>query len=181
MPYDFGDRPRPPFVGDERAVLDGWLDFHRATLLWKCEGLTLDQLKLAPVPTSTLTLLGLVRHLTEVERGWFLPFLGEQVPDLYCSEDNPDGDFDDVPDADAAGDLARYGEVVDAISELLAHRRLDEVEVDEREVLQPALDHDAPDRGVRPAQRPRRPAARGDRRPHRRIARPDPFPALPSG
>ncbi len=131
MPYDFGDRPRPPFVGDERAVLDGWLDFHRATLLWKCEGLTLDQLKLAPVPTSTLTLLGLVRHLTEVERGWFLPFLGEQVPDLYCSEDNPDGDFDDVPDADAAGDLARYGEVVDAISELLAHRRLDEVEVDE--------------------------------------------------
>ena len=131
MPYDFGDRPRPPFVGDERAVLDGWLDFHRATLLWKCEGLTLDQLKLAPVPTSTLTLLGLVRHLTEVERGWFLPFLGEQVPDLYCSEDNPDGDFDDVPDADAAGDLARYGEVVDAISALLAHRRLDEVEVDE--------------------------------------------------
>ena len=131
MPYDFGDRPRAPYVGDERAVLDGWLDFHRATLLWKCEGLTLDQLKLAPVPTSTLTLLGLVRHLTEVERGWFLPFLGEQVPDLYCSEDNPDGDFDDVPDADAAGDLARYGEVVDAISELLAHRRLDEVEVDE--------------------------------------------------
>jgi uncharacterized damage-inducible protein DinB len=131
VPYDFGDRPRPPFVGDERAVLDGWLDFHRATLLWKCEGLTLDQLKLAPVPTSTLTLLGLVRHLTEVERGWFLPFLGEQVPDLYCSEDNPDGDFDDVSDADAAGDLARYGEVVDAISELLAHRRLDEVEVDE--------------------------------------------------
>ena len=130
MPYDFGDRPRPPFVGDERAVLDGWLDFHRATLLWKCEGLTLDQLKLAAVPTSTLTLLGLVRHLTEVERGWFLPFLGEQVPDLYCSEDNPDGDFDDVPDADAAGDLARYGEVVDAISELLAHRQLDEVEVD---------------------------------------------------
>ncbi len=130
MPYDFGDRPRAPFVGDERAVLDGWLDFHRATLLWKCEGLTLDKLKLAPVPTSTLTLLGLVRHLTEVERGWFLPFLGEQVPDLYCSEDNPDGDFDDVPDADAAGDLARYGEVVDAISELLAHRQLDEVEVD---------------------------------------------------
>jgi hypothetical protein len=131
VPYDFGDRPRAPLVGDERAVLDGWLDFHRATLLWKCEGLTLDKLKLAPVPTSTLTLLGLVRHLTEVERGWFLPFLGEQVPDLYCSEDNPDGDFDDVPDADAAGDLARYGEVVDAISALLAHRRLDEVEVDE--------------------------------------------------
>jgi uncharacterized damage-inducible protein DinB len=130
VPYDFGDRPRAPYVGDERAVLDGWLNFHRATLLWKCEGLTLDQLKLAPVPTTKLTLLGLVRHLTEVERGWFLPFLGEEVPDLYCSKDNPDGDFDDVADADAAGDLARYGEVVDAISELLEHRGLDEVEVD---------------------------------------------------
>ena len=45
MPYDFGDRPRPPYVGDEREVLDGWLDFHRATLLWKCEGLNDEQLK----------------------------------------------------------------------------------------------------------------------------------------
>ena len=125
------DRPEGPNIAPERVAMETLLDHHRATLLWKCEGLTLDQLKLAAVPTSTLTLLGLVRHLTEVERGWFLPFLGEQVPDLYCSEDNPDGDFDDVPDADAAGDLARYGEVVDAISELLAHRRLDEVEVDE--------------------------------------------------
>jgi uncharacterized damage-inducible protein DinB len=130
VPYDFGDRPRPPYVGDERAVLDGWLDFHRATLLWKCEGLTLDQLKLAPVPTSSLTLLGLVRHLTEVERGWFLPFLGEPVTELYCTEADPDADFDGVPDADPEADLARFGETVDAISDLLRRRQLDEVEVD---------------------------------------------------
>jgi uncharacterized damage-inducible protein DinB len=130
VPYDFGDRPRPPFVGDERAVLDGWLDFHRATLLWKCEGLTLDQLKLAPVASSSLTLLGLVRHLTEVERGWFLPFLGEPVTELYCTEADPDADFDGVPDADAEADLARFGETVDAISDLLRRRTLDEVEVD---------------------------------------------------
>jgi uncharacterized damage-inducible protein DinB len=131
--HDWGDRPRPPLVGDERAVLDGWLDFHRATLLWKCEGLTLDQLKQAPIASSSLTLLGLVRHLTEVERGWFLPFLGEPVEDLYSSEANPDGDFVDVPDADAAADLARFGEEVDAISEKLASHGLDEVEVDEGE------------------------------------------------
>ena len=130
MPYDFGDRPRPPFVGDEREVLDGWLDFHRATLLLKCEGLTLEQLKVRPLRTSTLSLLGLVRHLTEVERGWFLPFLGEPVTELYCTEADPDGDFRGVPHADAEADLARYGETVDSISDLLRRHRLDEVEED---------------------------------------------------
>ncbi len=130
MGHDWGDRPRPPLVGDERTVLDGWLDFHRATLLWKCEGLTFDQLKQTPVASSSLTLLGLVRHLTEVERGWFLSFLGEPVDDLYSSADNPDGDFD-VAHADAAADLARFGAEVDAISEKLAGHGLDEVEVDE--------------------------------------------------
>jgi uncharacterized damage-inducible protein DinB len=127
--YDFGDRPRPPYVGDERAVLDGWLDFHRATLLWKCEGLTFEQLTSRPIPSTPLTLLGLVRHLTDVERGWFLPFLGEKVVPLYSSDDNPEGDFD-VDDADPAGDLSRFGETVDAISDLLTHHTLDEVEVD---------------------------------------------------
>ena len=131
MAHDFGGRPRPPRVGDERAVLDGWLDFHRATLLMKCEGLTFEQLKSRPIPTTTLSLLGLVRHMTEVERGWFLPFLGEPVSELYATEDNPEGDFADVEDADAAGDVARFGETVDAISDLLRHRGLDEVEVDE--------------------------------------------------
>ena len=112
-------------------MLDGWLDFHRATLLWKCEGLTFDQLKQAPIASSPLTLLGLVRHLTEVERGWFLPFLGEPVEELYSSEADPDGAFAGVPDADAAADLARFGEEVDAISERLAGHDLDEVQVDE--------------------------------------------------
>ena len=109
-------------------MLDGWLDFHRATLLLKCEGLTFEQLKSRPLPSTTLTLLGLVRHMTEVERGWFLPFLGEPVKELYATESNPEGDFADVADADAAGDLARFGETVDAITDLLRHRRLDEVD-----------------------------------------------------
>jgi uncharacterized damage-inducible protein DinB len=130
VPYDFGDRPRAPYVGDERAVLDGWLDFHRATLLWKCEGLTFEQLTSRPVPSSRLSLLGLVRHLTDVERGWFLPFLGEDATPLYSSDDAPEGDFEGVDGADAAGDLTRFGETVDAISDLLRHRGLDEVEVD---------------------------------------------------
>ncbi|QWZ10448.1 DinB family protein [Nocardioides panacis] len=96
----------------------------------KCEGLTLEQLKVRPLRTSRLTLLGLVRHLTEVERGWFLPFLGEPVTELYCTEADPDGDFHGVPHADAEADLARYGETVDTISDRLRRHRLDEVEED---------------------------------------------------
>ena len=52
-------------------MLQAWLDFHRQTLLTKCAGLTAEQLRPAAVPPSGLTLLGLVRHMTEVERCWF--------------------------------------------------------------------------------------------------------------
>jgi uncharacterized damage-inducible protein DinB len=128
---DFDGRPRAPRTGSEREVLDGWLDFHRATLLVKCEGLTFEQLKSRPIGFTSLSLLGLVRHMTEVERGWFLPFVGEPVTELYCTEADPDADFGGVDDADAAADLARYGEAVDAINDLLRRRSLDEVEVDE--------------------------------------------------
>ena len=62
-------------------MLTGWLDYHRATLAWKCEGLTDDQLRQRAVPPSALSLLGLVRHLTEYERGWFRKVrLGEDLP-----------------------------------------------------------------------------------------------------
>jgi len=126
---DWAARPRPPYVGDERAVLDGWLDFHRATLLLKCGGLSAEQLKTPAVPPSSLTLLGLVRHLTEVERSWFLRFLGTFDRHLYSSEENPDGDFDDVAGADASADLARYTAEVDAIREATRSHSLDEVQV----------------------------------------------------
>jgi hypothetical protein len=51
-------------------MLEAWLDFHRQTLLAKCAGLTADQLKERAAPPSGLSLLGLVRHMAEVERGW---------------------------------------------------------------------------------------------------------------
>jgi Protein of unknown function (DUF664) len=60
-----------PFTGPERGILDGFLDWHRATLLWKCAGLTGEQLALAPVPPSNLSLLGIVRHMADIERAWF--------------------------------------------------------------------------------------------------------------
>ena len=65
------ERVDPPLSGDERATLVAFLDWHRDTLAWKCEGLSDDQLRLQASPPSTLSLLGLVRHMAEVERSWF--------------------------------------------------------------------------------------------------------------
>jgi uncharacterized damage-inducible protein DinB len=58
-------------VLDERELLEGWLEFHRATLLVKCEGLDDAQRRARPIPTSDLSLHGLVRHMAETERNWF--------------------------------------------------------------------------------------------------------------
>jgi uncharacterized damage-inducible protein DinB len=86
------DRPIPPMNADERATLEGWLDFYRATLATKCAGLDEDQLRNASVPPSPLTLLGLVQHLAEVERNWFRRvLLGEDAPAIYESTPNADG------------------------------------------------------------------------------------------
>jgi uncharacterized damage-inducible protein DinB len=95
-------RTEPPDAGDERATLAGFLDYHRDTLEWKCTGLTPEQLRERVVPPSTLSLLGLVRHMAEVERGWFRRGVaGEDVGPLYYTEDEPDRDFDDVDGATA--------------------------------------------------------------------------------
>jgi len=82
-------------VGGEKAMLEGFLDFHRATLEWKCSGLTPDELARRAVPPSTMSLLGLVRHLAEVEWAWFDRVdTGVRRPPVYFSDENPDGDFD---------------------------------------------------------------------------------------
>src|SRR5260370_6483605 len=74
------ERPGGPLTGPERPRLKGFLDWHRATLLYKCAGLTGEQLADRNVPPSGLSLLGLVRHMTEVERVWFRQrFAGEPV------------------------------------------------------------------------------------------------------
>ncbi|MCX4690850.1 DinB family protein [Streptomyces sp. NBC_01408] len=78
------ERISPPMTGDERETLRAYLDFHRATLAMKCEGLTDEQLRRASMPPSTLSLLGLVRHMAEVERHWFRRVLsGEELPLLW--------------------------------------------------------------------------------------------------
>jgi len=97
------DRARPAQAAGEREMLTGWLEHHRGILIWKCEDLTAEQLRRRAVPPSTLSLLGLVRHMAEVERAWFRQvFLGEDVPDLYVTSADEDADFNDVDQADPA-------------------------------------------------------------------------------
>lgn len=75
------ERPWPPNIADERETLRGFLDHHRATLAVKCEGLSDEELRRQSVPPSTLSLLGLVRHMAEVERAWFRRVVdGEDIP-----------------------------------------------------------------------------------------------------
>ena len=81
-----------PFNVDERTTLEGWLDFHRATLARKCENLNDEQASAASVPPSALTLTGIVQHMAEVERHWFRRVLaGEDAPPIYDPQADPDG------------------------------------------------------------------------------------------
>ncbi len=92
------ERAMPPLQADERTTLVSWLDFYRATLAMKCDGLSDEQLRTASVPPSPLTLLGLVQHMAEVERNWFRRVLqGEEVAPIYRAAPDPsgrDGGFD---------------------------------------------------------------------------------------
>ncbi|WP_128377001.1 DinB family protein [Streptomyces cavernae] len=93
------ERGIPSPTGDERPLLEGWLDFHRQTLAAKCAGLDDPRLRTAAVEPSELSLLGLVRHMAEMERVWFRKILaGETLPPLYYSDADRDGEFHPTPD-----------------------------------------------------------------------------------
>jgi hypothetical protein len=89
------DRAPEPGDGDERALLLGWLNFHRDALAAKCAALTDDQLVTTSAPPSTLSLLGLVRHLTEMERHYLVDAIsGRKQGLIYCTDDDPEQSAD---------------------------------------------------------------------------------------
>ena len=97
------DKPAPD-TGDIRPILQGYLDHQRLTLLRICVGLNAEQLVLPPVPPSTLSLLGLVRHMTKVERTWLrIRAAGEDIAALFTITDE---DFDDLDSASAPQAIA---------------------------------------------------------------------------
>jgi hypothetical protein len=126
-------RTDPPPVAGERDSLDSWLDFHRATLLMKCQGLTGEQLARRAVPPSSLSLLGLVRHMAEVERAWFRRRVAghAELGYLYCSDESPDGDFDFAGAASAEADLAALTRECGLARAAAAGRSLDDTFVHE--------------------------------------------------
>jgi Protein of unknown function (DUF664) len=101
-------RIHEPVTAAERATLDGLLEWHRSTFVWKCAGLTGGQLVLRPVPPSSLSLLGLIRHLTDAERAWFRRRVGGlPLPEAYARPDRPEAAFEDADPVSAEADLAR--------------------------------------------------------------------------
>jgi Protein of unknown function (DUF664) len=92
---DADPRDDPPTRADERATLAGFLRWQRDTLELKCSGLDAADLARRSVDPSTLSLLGLVRHMAEVERSWFRRVMaGQDAPPHFYSDADPDGDFD---------------------------------------------------------------------------------------
>lgn len=94
----------------ECETLAGFLQFQRDTLAWKCSGLSDEQLRRRAVDPSELSLLGLVRHMTDVERVWFQRVLGgEDVPFLYWRRENGEQNIDfAVDDADVESSLQAW-------------------------------------------------------------------------
>jgi uncharacterized damage-inducible protein DinB len=121
------ERVDPPLIADERAMLRGFLDYHRATLAMKCGGLSDEDLRRQSMPPSALSLLGLVRHMAEVERTWFRRVINaEDIPLVWSDE----GDYQVAYDASAA----TRSEAFDAWQAEVGHSRRIEREAESLDV-----------------------------------------------
>ncbi|MGH3255370.1 MAG: DinB family protein [Streptosporangiaceae bacterium] len=128
------ERPQGPLTGPERPMLQAFLDSYRVTLLHKCAGLTGEQLAERAVPPSSLSLLGLVRHMTKVERIWFRQrFAGEPVGNPFGDE--TDADFNHLDPARAAADYARLTEEFKLADAAVANASLDDTFTSRGEVM----------------------------------------------
>ena len=113
-------RVDPQQVADERTSLREWLEYHRATLLMKIDGLTDTQARTRSIASSNLSLLGLLRHMVFVECYWFSWVIaGDDREPVFASDDDPDADFN----FDEAATLADA--VVAFEAELVSSRRLE--------------------------------------------------------
>ncbi|SFF75445.1 Protein of unknown function [Actinopolymorpha cephalotaxi] len=113
-----------PLLGDERTILEGRLEWHRSTLLAKCAGLTGEELARQVVPPSNLSLLGLIRHVAQVESSWFQRLLaGRDVPRVHPSGG---ADFDAATPENAEADYATLLAQMAASREVVATMSLDD-------------------------------------------------------
>jgi uncharacterized protein DUF664 len=120
------ERTEPERSGDERSMLVAWLDYYRASIVHKCAGLTADQLTMRSCEPSPLSLAGLVRHLTEMERAYAHRLADRSLPMLYCADDDQDGDIESVTAAQALADVATLREHQARSREIMAAHQLDD-------------------------------------------------------
>jgi hypothetical protein len=122
-PSDDDPREHGPTLGDERTTLVEALRCQRLTLEMKCLGLDAEAMARRSVEPSTMSLLGLVRHLAEMERANFRVLMaGNDAPRLFCSDTDRDGDFDGaVADPQVVADAWRaWREEVDFATRFVA-------------------------------------------------------------
>jgi uncharacterized damage-inducible protein DinB len=115
------------YVADERRILEGILERQRSTLMWKCAGLSGEQLARRAVPPSNLSLLGLVRHVADTERAWFRRRIGgQELPEVYAREDRPDAAFEEASAEGAEDAFARLAEEWEQARKAVAGASLDD-------------------------------------------------------
>jgi uncharacterized damage-inducible protein DinB len=112
------------FGDDERSVLLGYLAYHRAVLARKLDGLTDEQARAASVPPSRLTLLGLIRHMTDVERWWFRRVLiADDVSPLFADDE----EWDVPADATVSKTMAAFWQEIAVVDRVLAVTDMDQI------------------------------------------------------
>jgi hypothetical protein len=127
------ERIEPAVTGSEPDVLLSMVEYYRGTTLMKCQGLSDEVLARRAVPASTLSPLGILRHLTLVERYWFEQvFLGRDLEPLYLREDAEDADFNDLASSPVRDVVARYLQQCDTSRTVAREHGLDEVAARQR-------------------------------------------------
>jgi hypothetical protein len=116
----------PSRGADERTLLDGWLDYYRLAMMRKCAGLSYEQLASRACPPSTMSLAGLVRHLTEMERVYAQRLADPGLALRYVTDQRPEADFDDAKPGDVQADLVTFTEHWDRSREVMAALPLDD-------------------------------------------------------
>jgi hypothetical protein len=120
------ERVEPDDASDERTTLEQFLRYYRDTLEMKADGVSDAAAATMSCPPSILTITGLVRHMTEVERNWFRRcFAGEDAAPIYYSDERPDGDLEVEPDTSLADaitawrwEVAQCDRILDSVPDL---------------------------------------------------------------
>jgi len=120
------DRPEPPHAGPEKETLEGFLDWQRATVLWKLEGLSDEDLR-RPMTASGLTMLGVVKHIAYVERWWFQQVFLDRDVDFPWTDEDPDADFRIEPTESTDEILTLYQQETEEAGKIVKGSSLDGV------------------------------------------------------